>query len=147
MKTFLVACMMILFVSVPAFASDPDYLIVEMKGDSCTGVGYEQGADLLKDKATDCTAVPSGDRLSGVKLMWMAGSRSDGAECSGTKKALCSGSTVPISSGASGTVCSESASGMYSSLSYVVSTTTCSSGKKAWKVTFTGTHYRIGGIQ
>ena len=52
-----------------AFAGDPDHLIVEMRGATCAGVGYEQGADLLKDNTTGCTSVPSGIRLSGVKLM------------------------------------------------------------------------------
>ena len=153
MKTFVAACIMTLLFSANAFADDPKYLIVEMSGNSatCEGVAYFNAGtqEILKGGNSGCTAVPDGKKLSDVKLMWMGGSRSDGTECGGGKNPQCSGSAaVPLSNGASGNVCKASASGMYSSLDYSVSTAASAcSGKTAWKVTFTGYHYRTGGIQ
>ena len=147
MMMFLAASIMTAMISGNVYAADPERLIVDMQGATCTGVGYEQGADLLKGNSSPCMNVPSGERLSNVKLLWMGGSSSDGVACGGAKHAICAGSaTVPLSNGASGTVCSYTEPGTYpartSTLSYSVSSTTCS-GKKAWRVTFTG--QRSGG--
>ena len=149
--TFIVACIVTMLISGNAFAGGPERLIVEMDqySDICLGVSYFNSGtqELLKGNTSSCMSVPSDGKLSSVQLMWMAGSRSDGSTCGGTKYAFCSGSTpVTLKDGAAGTVCNVTESSMYSSLDYSVSTTTCSS-KKAWKVTFKGYHYKLGGIR
>ena len=142
MMTFFSACILAMLLPGNAMAADLEKITVEMLGYGCTGVGYEQGADLLKGDTSTCANTPSGNRLSNVKLMWMGGSTSDGTKCEGAKQVMCTGTgTVPLEYGANGKVCSavDARGNKATSLWYTVGSTICA-GKTAWKVTFTSQH-------